>query len=176
MALNDLTTMLQQGKQFARPSHFKVSCPDRIQGADSFFVKAASLPAATLNTIEVPYYGRKVRIPSTRTFDTWNITVIYGTDGTHNIRSQFETWLAEVQGPEDHFLADNSVLSDWEVTLLNPTDSTAHKTIKMVGCYPAELGSIDLNQETSDSLSEFTATMRYTYHEVVASTNPGSVG
>ncbi len=166
MALNDLTTMLQQSGNFIRPSHFSVSST-KVAGTDTFFVKAASLPASTLSTIEVPYYGRKVRVPSTRTFDTWNITVIYGSDGANNIRQNFEAWMAEVQAPEGHFLADNSVLDDWTVTLLNPQDNSTVKQIKMVGCYPAELGSVELNQDSTDALAEFTATIRYTYHTTV---------
>jgi len=166
MALNDLTTMLQQGGNFVRPSHFNVKS-GRVAGTESFFVKAASLPTSTLNTIEVPYYGRKVRVPSTRTFDTWNITVIYGSDGANNIRRNFEAWMAEVQSPQGHFLADNSVLDDWTVELLNPQDESVVKEIKMVGCYPAELGSVELNQDTTDALAEFTATIRYTYHTTV---------
>ena len=34
-------------------------------------------------------------------------------------------------------------------------------------CYPAELGSVELNQDSTDALAEFTATIRYTYHITV---------
>jgi len=162
MAVNDITTMLTQGGSLARPSHFSVTST-RLPSVSSFLVKAASLPAATLNTIEVPYYGRKVRIPSTRTFDTWNITVIYGSDGG-NIRTDFEQWMYDVQPFESNLIAGNDVLDDWTVSLLDPADEGVIRTIKMVGCYPSEMGTVDLNQESGEALSEFTATIRYTYH------------
>ena len=165
MAVNDITTMLAQGGSLARPSHFSVTST-RLPSVSSFLVKAASLPAATLNTIEVPYYGRKVRIPSTRVFDTWNITVIYGSDDEGNIRSEFETWMADVQAPDSNLIAGTDVLEDWVVSLLDPADDTkVTRTIKMVGCYPTELGTVELNQESGEALAEFTATMRYTYHK-----------
>ena len=162
MTVNDITTMLTQGGSLARPSHFNVTS-GKVGSVNSFLVKAASLPAATLNTIEVPYYGRKVRIPSTRVFDTWNITVIYGDDG-NNIRSDFEGWMKLVQEPDSNLIAGNDVLDDWEVSLLDPANETSIRTIKMVGCYPTEVGTIELNQESGEALSEFTATIRYTYH------------
>jgi len=162
MTVNDITTMLTEGGNLARPSHFKVAS-GKVGSVDSFLVKAASLPAATLNTIEVPYYGRKVRIPSTRVFDTWNITVIYGSDGD-NIRSDFEGWMKLVQEPDSILIAGNDVLDDWTVSLLDPANETSIRTIKMVGCYPTEVGTIELNQESGEALSEFTATIRYTYH------------
>ena len=162
MTVNNITTMLSAGSNLARPSHFKVTS-GKVGSVDSFLVKAASLPAATLNTIGVPYYGRKVRIPSTRTFDTWNITVIYGSDGG-NIRTDFEQWMYDVQPFESNLIAGNDVLDDWTVSLLDPADEGVIRTIKMVGCYPSEMGTVDLNQESGEALSEFTATIRYTYH------------
>jgi len=165
MTTNDITTMLKEGGNLARPSHFRVTSSRQPMSVNSFLVKAASLPAATLNTIEVPYYGRKVRIPSTRVFDTWNITVIYGKDSAGNIRSDFETWMKEVQAPVSNLIAGTDVLEDWYVSLLDPADYTTIRTIQMVGCYPTELGSVELNQESGEALSEFTATIRYTYHK-----------
>ena len=162
-SIGDITNMLTAGGGLARPSHFTVTS-GKVSSVSSFLVKAASLPAATLNTVEVPYYGRKVRIPSTRTFDTWNITVIYGSDGG-NIRTEFEGWMADVQAPDSNLIAGNDVLDEWTVSLLNTADESPIRTIRMVGCYPSELGTVELNQESGEALSEFTATIRYTYHE-----------
>ena len=44
-----------------------------------FLVKAAQLPASTLGLIEVPYRGRKIKVPGDRTFAEWQITVLADT-------------------------------------------------------------------------------------------------
>lgn len=180
MALNDLTGIIQEGQNFARPSLFEVSCDDipmlgmndavSENGDYAFLVKAAAIPASTLSSIELPSFGRKVRIPSTRTFEPWQITVIYGkssgTDGT-DIRAKFEKWMEEIQGYEEHTVAGTGLLDNWTISLQDPRDITSTPLIevKMYGCFPTELGSVELNQESSDTLAEFTVSMQYTYHD-----------
>jgi hypothetical protein len=135
---------------------------------EQFLIKSAQLPAATLNTIELPYRGRKVKIPSNRTYEPWNITVTYAV-GTTDIRADFQDWIDLIQSPK----ADNDNLSEWgetwTVALLDPaspnTDIDGSK-FTLVGCYPSELGTVSLDTETTDSLAEFTVTIYYSYHTV----------
>ena len=66
----------------ARPNLFDVAvvgAPD--QGSDvkstefTMLCKIASVPTSTVGVIEVPYFGRMVKIPGNRTFDNLSITI-----------------------------------------------------------------------------------------------------
>ena len=52
--------------------------------------RAAQMPASTLGTIEVPYFGRKVKIAGDRTFAEWTVTLIQDEDMI--IRNSMEEW------------------------------------------------------------------------------------
>ena len=42
----------------------------------TFACKAAAIPAMTVTTIDVPYFGRTIKVPGNKTFDNWTVTVI----------------------------------------------------------------------------------------------------
>ena len=74
-----------------RPSLFAVQGNFPFFGQDAsapLLIKAAQLPASTLGTIEVPYRGRKIKVPGDRTFAEWQITVL--ADGDFQLRDKFE--------------------------------------------------------------------------------------
>ena len=53
--------------------------------------KIASIPTSTIGVIEVPYFGRNVKIPGNRTFDNLSVTVI--NDEDFKIRNAIEQWM-----------------------------------------------------------------------------------
>ena len=60
----------------------------------SFLCTAASLPASTLGTIDVNYRGRTLTLPGSRTFDSWDITIL--NDEGMALRTAFENWLNDL--------------------------------------------------------------------------------
>ena len=76
--INDLRSQLTFGG--AKSSLFQVQITNPINGiADikiPFMVKASSVPSSTLSTIEVPYFGRKIKLAGNRSFAEWSVTVI----------------------------------------------------------------------------------------------------
>jgi hypothetical protein len=182
MALSNILTLAQSGG-FAKPSLYRVTPPaGGFVGVDQILIKSASLPAATLGTIELPYRGRKVKIPSNRTYEPWQITVTYAVptnaDSSTDIRANFQKWIDTLQSPKaDGILPGGGTPGDdltawgevWEVALLDPTDNTkdiADSKFTLYGCYPSELGTVSLDTETTDSLAEFSVTIYYSYHTV----------
>lgn len=94
--LNDFKNngLIEQG---ARPSLFSVRIPalpadiDRSGAASlEFLVSAASLPPFIVDPIEVPYFGRRIKVAGERTFQNWNVTVY--NDETFSVRNLFESW------------------------------------------------------------------------------------
>ena len=177
MNVNDFSSKLIGGG--ARPHLFEVNGSIGTVdlggiGRDSvpFLVKAAQLPASTLGLIEVPYRGRKIKIPGDRTFAEWTITII--ADGNFALRDAFEAWSSAINAHSgnvssvDHrpgagLLAGlTNVYADWEINQL-ARDGSVIKAYKMMNCFPSEIAAMDVNFETTDSIHEFTVTMQYSY-------------
>ena len=131
-----------------------------------FLVKAAQLPASTLGLIEVPYRGRKIKVPGDRTFAEWTITVL--ADGHFDLRDKFEAWSSNINQHESNIPNEESQpmqgenYMDWQVFQLDRKGNKI-KGYNFIGCWPSEVSAIDVNHETTDSLTEFTVTLQYTY-------------
>ena len=89
--INELRSQLVFGG--AKNSLFQVQISNPVTSIGDlkvpFMVKASALPASTLGMIEVPYFGRKVKIAGDRTFEDWNVTVI--NDEDFLIRTQWNS-------------------------------------------------------------------------------------
>ena len=60
----------------------------------TFACKAAAIPAMAVAVVEVPYFGRVVKVPGNKTFENWSVTVI--NDEGFAIRNGFEKWVASM--------------------------------------------------------------------------------
>ena len=78
--INNFQKSLPQGG--ARPSLFQeeitppVSTGVRVAEDLKFTTQAATIPAGTIDPIEVNYFGRIFKIPGGRTFEDWTTTVL----------------------------------------------------------------------------------------------------
>ena len=54
----------------------------------SFACKASAIPPMAVGVVEVPYFGRVVKVPGNKTFDNWSVTVI--NDEEFHLRTGFE--------------------------------------------------------------------------------------
>ena len=151
-----------------RPHLFEVvgSFPDGGQDEKiPFLVKAAQLPASTVGVIEVPFRGRKVKVPGDRTFAEWTITIL--ADGEYHLRDKFESWSSKINPHETNNSSEGAPLGseiyqDWQVSSLDRQGNQI-KGYNFIGCWPSEISAIDLSHETTDSLAEFTVTLQYSY-------------
>jgi hypothetical protein len=169
MASNNISDFAGQFlKGGVRPHLFEVNGSFPGFGQDEkipFLVKAAQLPASTVGIIEVPWRGRKVKVPGDRTFAEWTITVL--ADGEYKLRDKFEAWSSLINTHETNNSSEGAPLGaeiyqDWQVYSLDRKGNQI-KGYNFIGCWPSEISAIDLNHETTDSLAEFTVTMQYSY-------------
>lgn len=90
--INEIRSQLTLGG--ARNSLFSVQITNPVNGiADikvPFMVRATTIPEATLGVIEVPYFGRKIRLAGDRTYGTWTVQVL--NDEDFLIRNALEEW------------------------------------------------------------------------------------
>jgi hypothetical protein len=127
--------------------------------------KGMAIPGLTIGQIEVPFRGRRIKLPGDRTFAEWTITVI--NNPTQTIRAGFENW----QNFTNQFnfnavnlrtTAGDNYKTDIVVTHLKE-DNTTSKTYKLVDAFVTDVSQIDLSYDTTDAIEEFTVTFQYSY-------------
>lgn len=158
----DVTSFKSSFTDMARPDKFRV----RGLGFNSqdleFMCKAAQIPASTLGVIEVPYQGRKIKLPGDRTYAEWTITVMNSTEW--NVREYFEDWSNKINNPELNRGVPiiNAIKEDAQVEQLDVAGLVIAR-YELSGCWPSEVSPIELGWETTDTAEEFTVTLAFDY-------------
>lgn len=140
-----------------------------------FLCKSAQLPASTVENFGVQYRGRAVNFAGERSFAPWTIQVY--NDTNFNIRNAMEQWSNGIQN-----LAATTGLTnprDYQVDLavhqLDRNGATV-KTYNFIDAYPTEVGSIELDYDTVNSIETFPITFQYNYWTSNTSTGGGGFG
>ena len=173
----------------ARPSLFEVivSAPPNIgietttsTARMAFLCRAAELPEMTLSNIEVPYFGRKIKVAGDRSFADWTVTVM--NDEDFIVRSMFEAWsnainriianVRDINLNAEQYKTDVSVIQYGK-------DGTLLRGYTLVGAFPTTISAISLDWDTQNTVETFTVNFSYDYWiptpEIEAS-NPKSAG
>ncbi len=173
----------------ARPSLFKVimqfPAAPGIEGDGeraSFLIRAAQLPASTVDPVDVPYFGRKIKIAGDRTFADWTITVM--NDEDFKLRNDFEAWLnwinthvsnrsASGTGSPESYKVDIQV---YQFGKAGPGDDAGViRSYNLVGAFPTTVDAISLDWDTTNTIETFDVTFAYDYWEpMVAGPSPSS--
>jgi hypothetical protein len=174
MAFNvdEIRARLQYGG--ARPNLFNVTLtpPTTVAGAGianqiiPFVCKAASLPSSIVGTIEIPYFGRKVKVPGDRTYVEWVVTVI--NDENFLPRRALESWFEAINHPIENIRTNGATgeLNSYKgsaTVVQYSKEGEALYEYELIGLYPSEVGSIETSWETNDTIEEFSATFQYDY-------------
>jgi hypothetical protein len=164
----------------ARPNKFQVipTWPGILAAQANIFtarfmIKAAQLPGQTINLVEPKYMGRSLKLPGDRTFEDWTITVI--NDTTFDVRNSFERWSNIINSHSGNAMsmaaaAPAAYMSDWLLQHLDQKGNIVAQ-YNMKGCWPQQVGSIDLGWEQGDEIESFTVTMSYQYWTNLSSTD-----
>lgn len=174
----NINTFKQNGLVFggARPSLFEVllSVPKTIdlnlatENRFRFLCRAAELPEMTVSNIEIPYFGRKIKVAGERTYADWSTTVMNDEDFT--VRAMFEAWsnainrvVANVRDPR---LRD-AVSSEMYKTTIQINqygkEGTLIRSYELVGAFPTQIGAIALDWESGNAIETFTVNFAYDY-------------
>jgi hypothetical protein len=168
--VNEIRSQLTLGG--ARGSLFQVTFSNPANGVADikvpFMVRAAQIPSSDLGTIEVPYFGRKVKLAGDRTFSDWTVTVI--NDEDFLIRNAMEEWSSKINSNQTNLRGFGSAApllykSTAEVTQFSKT-GVPIRTYKFNGIFPTSVAAIDLNWGDTDSIEEFQITFQYDWWEV----------
>lgn len=171
----------------ARPNLFEVAItfPSIVTNAseaaqDSIFkVTSANIPPATLGIIQVPYFGRFLKLPGDRTYPGWQVNVI--NDEDFKIRHALETWsnaINEFVGNKRKFVQNGSdqraFKTDATVTQFGKT-GTKIRSYKFFGLYPTTIGEIALDWGTVDQIETFPVLWEYDYWTVLGGATTGTL-
>ena len=142
-----------------------------------FACKAAAIPAMAVGVVEVPYFGRVVKVPGNKTFDNWSVTII--NDEGFLVRNGMEKWVASmgthignVQSAASSALT-SSLYGNAEVTHFGKTGNTSILAkYNFVNMYPVSVSEITLGWDANDAIEEFTVEFAYDYwtHKDVVTT------
>lgn len=156
--INDFKGFFTSG---ARPNLYKVRV-EKLGAKVEFLCKASSLPASTVEAIDVPYLGRQIKVPGNRIFEEWTITVFNDID--FEIRKMVESWMNSINGHQDNigFASVRDIYSDAHVTQLG-RDGEELYTYHIVDLFPTMLSPIDLAFDANDEIEEFEVTFNYNY-------------
>ena len=156
----------------ARPSLFNVflSVPSGI-GIDNvsvdkfrFVCRTAELPESSVSNIEIPYFGRKIKVAGERSFSDWSVTVM--NDEDFSVRSMFETWSNAinrlVSNVRDPNLSAEQYKTDLEIVQY-AKDGKILRSYGLVGAFPTQISGISLDWNSQNAIEEFTVNFSYDY-------------
>lgn len=132
-----------------------------------FLAKATTLPASTIENIDVAFRGRMLKVPGDRTFENWSVTVI--NDNDMSIRKGMEEWMSLINNHEANFsafaidpLGPRGFYKTLSVEQLNKQGATI-RSYEYRNAYPVSVSSIDLAYDKNNEVEEFTVEFAYSY-------------
>ena len=168
--INEIKSQLTFGG--AKASLFQVAITNPINGiADlktPFMVQAAQIPEATMGVIEVPYFGRKVKIAGDRTFAEWTVTII--NDEDFLVRNAMEQWMASINSHEGNITqlgtaSPSDYKAQAQITQYSKT-GTPLRTYNFNGLFPTTVGAIQTDWGNTDAIETFDVTFAYDWWNV----------
>jgi hypothetical protein len=156
----------------ARPSLFKVEfgrLPFATTNLErfSFLCQAASIPPAITQSIDVPYFGRTIKVAGDRVFPDWNVEVM--NDEDYKVRAMMEKWSNEINslisnvrssaiGDPEEYKVDASVIH-------YSKQGDVLRKYTFVGLFPTTVDAMQLNWAAQNQIQTFGVNFAYDYWE-----------
>jgi hypothetical protein len=174
-----------------RPSQFTVNLqfPTLVETAGisnrvQFLCRSADLPESSMGVVEVPYFGRTIKVNGDREFRDWQVRIMMD---DYQIRHGFLAWHNAI----------NTIISnrmDERVVNINPAIGNSYKTIATVtsfdkvgpgdidgdgalatyrfdGIFPREIGPVRMDWDAKNQIAEFDVTFSYDWYEPLTRAN-----
>ena len=142
-----------------RPTLFEIQVTD-VNESIGFLCNATQVPALTMGVIEVPYMGRKIKVAGDRTYAEWTTTLFI--EENFDVRDYLENWQSLINGPADN--VRDSVWNEYKkeatIKLYNKKGEVLREYV-LQGCWPTDVGTIDLDWNTTDTLATYQVTWAF---------------
>jgi len=180
LRIDDFKTALVGGGARANLMRVNVTWPNAdIQGdanfnfggdaLHSFMIKGAQLPARTINSIQVPFRGRELKVTGDTAFEDWTITVT--NDNNFAVRNAFERWQDAINSAASNISARgvnadtfNSYTANLEVEQLGRNGDVIKRYV-INGAWPTTVDAIEVGFDNADTIEDFGVTFAYQWWE-----------
>lgn len=159
----------------ARPSQFEVTMvPPPFVNGDvkkiTFQCMAAQIPPAQVGSVDVPYFGRKVKVPGDRVFPDWTVNVI--NDEDFAVRKIMEQWSNGINTLENNLRLGDQVEDykkncDAFVTQYGKQGNVL-RVYNIVQLWPNTVEAINLDWDRTNAIETFSVTFSYDYWTIVS--------
>lgn len=134
----------------------------------NFKAKATTLPSSNIGVTPVYYHGRQIKLAGDRSFDNWTVTVLLDENDfmIGGVRGAFEQWSALIN---NHVSNVRTLVPPrvggyfgrgW-ITPMKKMGPIPLTTYSMEGCWPTEVGPVQLDWADNDRVAEFQVTFAY---------------
>jgi hypothetical protein len=167
--ISEILSTVKRG--IAKTNLYSISIPNKLPDIE-FNGKGTQLPASELGMIEVPYRGRKIKVPGQRTFSEWTVTIMETEE--MGVRNRLEAWMNELDNAESGLRKPDQMV-DITVKLLKNNNSPS-MTYILFGAFPTSIASVDLSFDEQTAPLEYQVTFNYSYHTVHGGGGGGAGG
>ena len=161
----DLSTILTNVKNgIAKTNNYKITIPEFNL---DFHGKGTQLPSSDLGVIEIPYKGRKLKVPGQRTFAEWTVTIMELEN--MGMRIEMEAWMNALDEALTGKLSEKlgTDMPDVDVAILGKNGKPT-MSYKLYGVFPTSIASVDLNFDEQTAPLEYAVTFQYSFHTVTS--------
>jgi hypothetical protein len=156
----------------ARPALFQVTLQNPANSVADvkfpFMCEATALPEADVGTVQVPYFGRFIKLAGDRTYPDWQVTVI--NDEDFLVRNALEEWSNKINSFQGNIRAFGSASpllykSQAQVVQFSKT-GVPIRTYQYNGIFPIAISNIPLAWSSQNEIERFSVTFAVDYWEV----------
>jgi len=161
----------------ARPSLFEVQIVDfpiqvntNVSEKFTFTCSASEIPASTIGTVDVSYFGRQIKLAGDRTFADWTVTI--QNDEDFAIRAMFEAWSNQI----NQLVANKQLPFEGSVPGNNGYKASALvrqygrsgkenilREYEFVGIFPTNIANMALDWDATNRIQTFDVTFSYDF-------------
>jgi len=145
----------------ARPTLFEINV-SRLGNRIVLLGQSTQVPSLTMGTVEVPYFGRKIKLAGDRIYSEWSTVIMLDED--FDVRSQLEDWSMAMNSAEGNIRTEiaNAYKEDTQVKLYGKQGSVI-RTYNLIGCWPSDIGPIELDWNSTDQISVYNVSWQFDY-------------
>lgn len=160
----------------ARPTLFRVRIPSPPPGvgADAakgleFLVHSATLPDSIINEVDVPYFGRKIKLAGDRVYNNWSISIF--NDEDFAAKAMFENWHNKMNTIISNRLDPTVFPLGYKVQAevqqfgkVGPGDDTGViRSYVFYGMFPITVDITQVDWNSTNTIEVFNVTLAYDY-------------
>lgn len=149
----------------------------KVNAKEYYKFYSSSLPRTEVGTVYVGYRGRTLSLAGDRSYTVWNISIYDDNNTTDNLWQAFHKWKEKLDGHINHqvdtagsaggnYASYKHLQKNWTINQLNINGDKPIRTIKLINCWPSQIGGINLDM-SSPNQGNFSVTMTFDWFEIL---------